>query len=489
MGVDLVGLLAVFSIFFIPITAGMFILTTRFALKPLVETLAKALRESGYAHLIYPLTLAPKQTLSIDAEHLFHSFAGRDLVYLNSLEPAAVNHAAILQVSVGREESHTARIGREFHLTDFRPHFRDVEGRSASASRMTFLSYKDGSGADQRLVGKRMRIIDSGPAVIEYTSDVESSDGKIAGTVRVWQPATSDMTRIFSEVDLRVTDDVHLSTSDPAPLFFTRYEVGNPMVYREYAFRDDRGRTMTGPLPWGGDKAEVVANGTAMSAPFFLSMYRASNYGGKDRQGDPLTISDRAGNPLMAVFGWDVHAGDGRVMPGVYAFGSGPSQQWPKKKWYRRSIAAVPSERLRTLPAGSRIRYRAVHVTGGDEHTTAQLAERELAAWATGEGVRVSEGQLLSDYPIHVRASKGRAALEIVAGHNWIPVRVSGLASLHGLEAFVQQGGSRTPVGADSPDAPWHNAWPDGRGAYGITFLVRQDHHRDARVQVNSSGP
>ncbi len=50
MGIDLVSLLAVFSIFFIPITAGMFILTTRFALKPLVETLAKALRESGYAH-------------------------------------------------------------------------------------------------------------------------------------------------------------------------------------------------------------------------------------------------------------------------------------------------------------------------------------------------------------------------------------------------------------------------------------------------------
>ncbi len=47
---DLVGLLAVFSIFFVPITALMFILTTRFALKPLVETLAKALRESGYAH-------------------------------------------------------------------------------------------------------------------------------------------------------------------------------------------------------------------------------------------------------------------------------------------------------------------------------------------------------------------------------------------------------------------------------------------------------
>ena len=48
MGIEiLIPLLAVFSIFFIPITGLMFILTSRFALKPLVETLAKALRESG----------------------------------------------------------------------------------------------------------------------------------------------------------------------------------------------------------------------------------------------------------------------------------------------------------------------------------------------------------------------------------------------------------------------------------------------------------
>ena len=68
MGIDLVALLAVFSIFFIPITAGMFILTTRFALKPLVETLAKALRESGYAH---PPELLPHiQDLSDQVESL-----------------------------------------------------------------------------------------------------------------------------------------------------------------------------------------------------------------------------------------------------------------------------------------------------------------------------------------------------------------------------------------------------------------------------------
>ena len=48
MGIEiLIPLLAIFSIFFIPIAGLTFIFTTRFALKPLVETLAKALSESG----------------------------------------------------------------------------------------------------------------------------------------------------------------------------------------------------------------------------------------------------------------------------------------------------------------------------------------------------------------------------------------------------------------------------------------------------------
>ena len=42
----LIPLLAVFSIFFIPMAGLMLILTSKFALRPLVETLAKALRES-----------------------------------------------------------------------------------------------------------------------------------------------------------------------------------------------------------------------------------------------------------------------------------------------------------------------------------------------------------------------------------------------------------------------------------------------------------
>jgi len=49
MGLDvLIPLLAIFSVIFVPVTGLMIILTTRFALKPLAETLAKALKESGY---------------------------------------------------------------------------------------------------------------------------------------------------------------------------------------------------------------------------------------------------------------------------------------------------------------------------------------------------------------------------------------------------------------------------------------------------------
>jgi hypothetical protein len=43
----LVPLLAIFSVLLVPILGLTVILTTRFALKPLAETLAKALRESG----------------------------------------------------------------------------------------------------------------------------------------------------------------------------------------------------------------------------------------------------------------------------------------------------------------------------------------------------------------------------------------------------------------------------------------------------------
>jgi hypothetical protein len=54
MGIEvLIPLLAIFSVLLVPILGVTVILTTRFALKPLAETLARALRES-------PLTETPK---------------------------------------------------------------------------------------------------------------------------------------------------------------------------------------------------------------------------------------------------------------------------------------------------------------------------------------------------------------------------------------------------------------------------------------------
>ena len=48
MGIEvLIPLLAIFSVLLVPILGVTVILTTRFALKPLAETLAGALRESG----------------------------------------------------------------------------------------------------------------------------------------------------------------------------------------------------------------------------------------------------------------------------------------------------------------------------------------------------------------------------------------------------------------------------------------------------------
>lgn len=50
MGIEvLIPLLAIFSVLLVPILGATVILTTRFALKPLAETIAAALRESRYS--------------------------------------------------------------------------------------------------------------------------------------------------------------------------------------------------------------------------------------------------------------------------------------------------------------------------------------------------------------------------------------------------------------------------------------------------------
>jgi hypothetical protein len=442
--------------------------------------------ERGFASLLYPLELAPDEETRLSALHLFNCLEGRDLVYLNSLEPATVNHAAILQVSVGREESHTARLGSDFHLTDFRPHFRDRKGPSASASAIRFASYRDRSGAEQRFKGGAVRIIEAGPALIEYECEVVSTDGRLDGAVRIWQPASSDRTRIFSEVDLVAREPVPLDKRGGPPLFFTRYEVGNPMVYRKFAFVKPDGSLAGGVLPWSGPETRVVADGEPAAEPFFLCMFDAPNYAGTDAAGKDIPITERAGSPLMVVRDWDVTAGGTPLRPGVYAFAAGPDDALPAGAQYRRGVAAVSAQRLGALPPGSRIRYRAVHVTGGGAGADASLAQEELRAWGGPYEARAPRGTLLSDWPVHVQAEDGRAEVDITGGRNWLPIRVSGLTALEGLTATVWAGGDERPVGADSPGEPWYNAWPAEGGGYGVTFLIRLDEQTASRVVVEA---
>ncbi len=71
MGVEvLIPLLAIVSVLLVPILGLTVILTTRFALKPLAETIAAALRESGFSsprsdHQIGDLT---EQVLALSEE-------------------------------------------------------------------------------------------------------------------------------------------------------------------------------------------------------------------------------------------------------------------------------------------------------------------------------------------------------------------------------------------------------------------------------------
>ncbi|HSM03820.1 MAG TPA: hypothetical protein VK858_04335 [Longimicrobiales bacterium] len=70
----LIPILAIFSIFFVPITGVMLILVSKYALKPMVETLSQALRDSRQpdpASLLQMQDLADQvETLTVEVRRL-----------------------------------------------------------------------------------------------------------------------------------------------------------------------------------------------------------------------------------------------------------------------------------------------------------------------------------------------------------------------------------------------------------------------------------
>jgi hypothetical protein len=427
--------------------------------------------ESGWARMFFPIRMEAGEQVGLRPAALYSSRTDRGISFLNMLEPGMVSSPGIIHVALDRRETHTTRLGREFIVTDFRAHVNDRLGASANASTIRFLNVNGVVGVEQLRNGA-VRMTETGPDLYEYEVQVFSDDGSISGTVRVWGGATSDMNRFFSEVDLEFHAPVTLSETDEVPLRFLSYEVGNPMMFRKYAYSGENGNTVIGELTDTGSRT-VHVSGAPMSTPFFAMMYEANNSGG-----DGITISDRSGNPVMMVSDWDVRFGNQQIQPGIRAFGSDD----------RRGIAIVPSvnsDFSGTIPAGSRIYYKTLHLTGGKAEGDHTLGESEFAAWSDRGGVTAQEGTLVSDYPINVRANAGKATFTLENGNNWIPVRVSGVDSTHGIDVTITDSeGERSPVTVVAAE-PWYTVSLRPDGFYRYTFLVERRVDGPITVDVN----
>ena len=197
-------------------------------------------------------------------------------------------------------------------------------------------------------------------------------------------------------------------------------------------------------------------------------LYHASN--GID---DGLPCSDITGNPGFVVLAWDVTIGGQAVKPGAYAFCTGADDP---DGAYARDVALVPAEPIRELPAGSRIRYRAVHVVYGDNASDAGPMELERQRWRLAPlSVQVTTGKVLSTDPPEIAAADGHVDAQIVGGTDWLPVRLRGFDPGKPLLVRRTDATGARMVGPGAPDEPWYSAWPTAAGKCGFTLLVPAD--------------
>lgn len=426
--------------------------------------------EPGWAFLTYPLRLAAGERREVRAEHLYHALSDREVTYLNSLEN--IGDPLLLQVTVGGLETHTLTTGaypgklipgNELRVNDFRRIYTQVRSRSASAVLPTFFGYWSADGSYQGLMPGDVIMRETSPFLTEYAVSAATRDGAVAGSVRVWEAPHADMTRIFTEVSLRVRRAVRLDAGRVAPLFFLRHHAFNPMAYTRYAYTQADGSARAGDLT---HSRTVVAERDALGLLPFACLYRATNHLESN-----LACSDITGNPGFVVLDWDVRFGGKVIAPGCYVFCTGEGDV--PDGAYARDIAVVPSMPVAEVPAGSTIRYRAVQMVFGDNASDHAVMARERAAWALHPlRAAATVGQVVSADPPEFLADRGRAQATISGGAGWAPIRVRGL--LAGKRLHVRQAdaaGSRE-LGPGSGDEPWYSAWPDAQGACGFTFLI-----------------
>jgi hypothetical protein len=428
--------------------------------------------EPGWATLTYPVELKPNETREIRAEHLYHALADRECMYLTSLDN--IGDPLLLQTTVGRSESHTLTTGpypgkhtpgNELRVNDFRRIYSRIVKRSVSAILPTFLGYYDEHDEYQGLMPGFVTFRETGPFLAEYTVQAATDDGAVAGELRVWQAPHSDMTRLFTDLSLRVKRTVRLSPTRPAPLFFTRHHAFNPMAYMRFAYTGVDGGTQAGDLTYA---RTVVENGAPLGERPFACLFHASN--GID---DGIPCSDITGNPGFVLLAWDVTIGGKAVKPGAYVFCTGAGDP---DGAYARDMAVVPSEPIRELRAGSHIRYRAVHMIYGDNASDAAPMEQERECWRL-DPLRVTAGvgRVLSSDPPEIMAKDGRLDARIAGGADWLPIRVRGLDPNKPLQVRQTDSRGERMLGPGAPDEPWYSAWPANGGTCGFTFLVRTD--------------
>ncbi|MBI3923130.1 MAG: hypothetical protein HY318_17045 [Armatimonadetes bacterium] len=426
--------------------------------------------EPGWATLTFPLKLGNRETREVRVEHLFGGATDRELLYLTSLDN--IGDPLLLQTTVTRVEAHTLTTGlypgpmspgNELRVNDFRRIYSQIVERSVSAILPSFFGYYDASGEYQGLLPGAVRFRETGPFLADYSVAARTPDGCVEGSVRVWQAPHADMTRLFTEVDLRAIKPVTLSPDRPAPVFFLRHHAFNPMAYRRYAYLGQEGN-VRGDLDFA---RSIVVNGAPLGPFAYSCLYRADNPIDKG-----LPCSDIVGNPGWVLLDWDVRIGKHPVLPGVYAFCTGASDK--EDGDYARDLAVVPTERVTSLPAGSRIHYRALHVVYGKNDSDEQAMANEREAWALQPmRVQATVGHVVSDWPPEVRASGGRAEFALSGGKNWVPVRVSNLTTGKLVRGWLRTSSVERELTGGAPEETWYSAWPIGDKQMGITFLVQ----------------
>lgn len=153
-----------------------------------------------------------------------------------------IGNPPLLQTSVVVTESHTITTGNEVRFNDLRKLKSDYSsGRSISAVLPTFFKYFDRDQSEWvEFKPETVEIMHPGPNYIEYLIHGKTSDHKANVKLHVWQVASSDITRVFSNVEIDVLQDLHVDTSTPGNLRWFEMHTFNPMAYKKYDYMDEQ---------------------------------------------------------------------------------------------------------------------------------------------------------------------------------------------------------------------------------------------------------